>query len=87
MHTGAGYVVLWIVLTFFPIMTAWKRKWAAFTVYLAGWILFLFSVLDRKDGWDDLAGIATFIVVILPIYLAASIIWLLSLRDHRRMNK
>jgi hypothetical protein len=87
MNSGAGYVILWIVLTFFPLMTAWKRQWAAFTVYIAGWILFLYTVMDRKDGWDELADIATLIVVIIPIYLVASIIWLLGRRKNRRTKK
>jgi hypothetical protein len=87
MSAGAGYVMVWIVLSFFPVMTAWKKQWFAFAVYLAGWLFFLYSVLDYKDGWDQLADIATLIVIVIPLYLIASIIWLIGKRKNRSSRR
>jgi hypothetical protein len=87
MSGGAGYAVVWIVLSFFPIMTAWKRQWFAFAVYLAGWLIFLYSVLHDRDGWGQLADIATLIVIVIPLYLISSIIWLIGKRKKRRTRK
>jgi heme/copper-type cytochrome/quinol oxidase subunit 4 len=87
MSGAAGYVVVWIVLSFFPIMTAWKRQWFAFAVYLAGWLFFLYSVLQDKGGWGQLADIATLIVIVIPLYLISSIIWLISKRKNKHTRR
>lgn len=73
-----GYAAIWAVMTFFPVITAWKRRWAAFAVYTAGWLFYLYSVMQYKDGWDDLADIAILIIVVIPVYLIASIIWIVT---------
>jgi magnesium-transporting ATPase (P-type) len=84
--SGFVYVLLWVVLTAIPLMAAWKKQWLAFAVYAAGWLLFLYSVLQRKDGWDDLADLATFMVVVVPIYLVATVIWLFRWGRKRRRS-
>jgi ABC-type dipeptide/oligopeptide/nickel transport system permease component len=85
--TQTYYLLIWLVLTLFPVITAWKRRWLPFVVYLAGWLLFLYSVWDRKDGWDALADIATLIVLVIPIYLIASILWLIGNLRNKRVRR
>ena len=77
MH-GLFYTILWIILTIFPVMTAWKRQWVAFAFYAAGWFLFLYTVIRKHDGWDTLADMATFVAVVVPIYASATIAWLIG---------
>ncbi|MBW5448051.1 hypothetical protein GE107_18500 [Cohnella sp. CFH 77786] len=77
MH-GLTYMIIWVVLTFFPLITAWKKRWWACALFSAGWIFFLYTVLQNKGGWDDLADLAMLIVVVAPVYLIASIVWLLG---------
>ncbi|WP_123040561.1 hypothetical protein [Cohnella candidum] len=80
---GIGYVLLWIVLIILPIYSAWKKRWLVSAVYAAGCLIFLYSVLQHRDGWEDLADIATLIVVVIPVYLIASIIWLIGTGKKR----
>lgn len=83
---GFTYAVIWLVLSFFPLWAAWKKRWLACAVYAVGWLIFLYSVLQRNGGWDDLADFATLIVVVFPIYLVASIFWLVGIWMGRRKS-
>jgi ABC-type proline/glycine betaine transport system permease subunit len=81
---GTVYVFIWIVLLLIPAIAAWKRRWWPFSIYVVGCLIFLYSVLKGKDGWDDLADFATLIVVIIPIYIVASIVWFVGYIVNRK---
>jgi hypothetical protein len=82
--TGIGYVIIWIVLLAIPTVALWKRRWWPSALYILGCLIFLISVLKRNDGWDDLADFAMLIVVIIPIYIVATIIWIIGVVMNRR---
>jgi hypothetical protein len=65
-------------------MAAWKKQWWACGIYVLGFLLFLFSTLKEQSGWEDLAAIATLLVVVGPIYLLATLIWLISFIRRKR---
>jgi uncharacterized membrane protein YhaH (DUF805 family) len=81
---GNGYVFIWIVLLAIPTIALWKRRWWPSALYIVGCLIFLIAVLQSKDGWDDLADFAMLIVVIIPIYIVASIIWIVGVFMNRR---
>lgn len=80
-----GYVLIWIVLLLFPILAAWKKRWLACGIYLAGCVLFFISTWRELNGWGDLAAIATLLVVVGPIYILGTLVSLISFL--RRKNK
>jgi hypothetical protein len=79
-----GYVFIWIVLLMIPAIAAWKRQWWPFSLYVVGCLIFLNAVLMGNDGWDDLADFAMLIVVIIPIYIVASIVWVVGYIVNRK---
>ncbi|TFE22670.1 hypothetical protein [Cohnella luojiensis] len=84
-----GYLLVWILLLALPICALWHRRWWPFSVYVLGCFVFLYSNLRENGGWDDLADIATLLVVVIPICIVGSIVWVaLTLIDrHREKNK
>lgn len=83
---GAGYVFIWIVLLFIPAVAAYRRKWWPFSLYVVGCLIFLNAVLKGKDRWDDLADFAMLIVVIIPIYILATIVWVVGYIINRKKH-
>lgn len=79
-----GYILLWIVLVALPLASLWNKRWWPSAVYLLGLIIFLYEVSREKGGWDDLADVATLIVVVFPIYIIASVIWVVNVFMDRK---
>lgn len=72
------YVVFWIILIIVPIIAGIKRHWTAAIIYLIGSLVFISSLLKANNGWNDLTNFATLLVVVLPIYLVGTIVWIWS---------
>jgi len=79
------YVVVGIALIVIPAIAAWKRRWWAFAVYVIGSLVFLNEAIKGNGGWDALADFATLIIIVIPIYIVATIVWIAgTLRDRSR---
>ncbi|WP_127580226.1 hypothetical protein [Paenibacillus koleovorans] len=72
------YVFIWAILLIFPIITAMKKRWIAFVLYVAGCLAMLYNQLRPTDGWEDLSNLAMLGVVVVPVYVVASIVWLVT---------
>lgn len=79
MHASPGLVVLWIVLVLLPAAAGWRRRWWPFAVYALGCVIFIVEANRGNDGWDDLADVATLVVIVLPLYVIASVVWLIQI--------
>jgi hypothetical protein len=84
---GPVYVIIWIVLLTLPVMAAWKRRGWPFVVYVVGILVFLFEVNKSHVGWEDLANFAMLIVVVIPIYIVGSVVWLVGVMMDRNRKK
>ncbi|QJD82690.1 hypothetical protein [Cohnella herbarum] len=85
---GPVYVVTWMIMLLLPLIAAWKRKWWPFLIYAIGIVVLLNAVLRNTGEWDDLGDFATLIVIVFPIYIAGTILWiLLSYWDRRKLKK
>jgi hypothetical protein len=78
------YVIIWIVMLVVPIITGIQRFWAAAVIFLIGSVIFSLSYFKANNGWNDLANFATLLVVVLPIYLAGTIVWIWSVQRRKR---
>jgi peptidoglycan/LPS O-acetylase OafA/YrhL len=78
------YVIFWIVLLIVPIITGIRRYWVATVIYLIGTLLFATSLFKDNNGWNDLANFATLLVVVLPIYLVGTVVWIWSVQRRKR---
>ncbi|WP_373231563.1 hypothetical protein [Cohnella sp.] len=83
---GIGYVLIWTLLIAAPTLALWKRRWWPSALYLVGILIFLYEMLKEKDGWDDLSDLATLIVVVIPIYIIASVLWVVNWVMKRKIN-
>ncbi|RED54717.1 hypothetical protein [Cohnella lupini] len=82
---GPGYVFAWIVLLLIPALAVRRRRWWPLAVYAVGFLIFLYAIRKENGEWNDLADFATLIVIVIPIYIIASILWVtLSIIDHNR---
>lgn len=87
MH-GPLYVLTWILLLIIPVIALWRRKWWPLSVYVLGFLFFLYTVRREHGEWDDLADFVTLIVIVIPIYIVGSIVWVaLNLVDRQRNKK
>lgn len=84
--SGAGYVAIWVILLLFPALAAWRRKWWSVALYVVGLAVFLYSVLRDNTGWDDLADFAMLIIIVAPLYVIATVVWLLQLIWRKTRN-
>ncbi len=78
------YVIFWILMIAAPIITGMQRYWMASVIYLIGTLIFVVNLLQDKDGWEDLANFATLLVVVLPIYLVGTAVWIWSAQRRKR---
>ncbi len=82
---GSSYFLIWLILLIIPVFALWKRRWWSLALYILGCLIFLGAVLKGKDGWDDLADLAMLILVVIPIYIVASIVWVVgSIMERKR---
>jgi hypothetical protein len=81
---GVGLILIWIILLFFPVMALYWRRWLVFSIYSLGCLTFLIANLRNLDGWNDLASFAMLLVIVVPLYVLASIVWLLPLLISRK---
>ncbi|MCD9021900.1 hypothetical protein [Cohnella silvisoli] len=84
---GPGYVFIWIFLLIIPIIALWKRRWWALALYVLGCIIFLVEVMKGNGGWDDLADFATLVVIVIPIYIVATIVWVVGIIIDRKKKR
>ncbi|MFC5700132.1 hypothetical protein ACFPVX_02450 [Cohnella faecalis] len=77
--SAVGYATIWAILLLFPALAAWRRKWWPVALYVIGLLIFLYSVLQDNTGWDDLADFAMLIIVVAPLYVIATVVWVLQL--------
>lgn len=75
---------LWAVLLLFPAMALYWRRWIVCGLYVLGCLIFLFTTLRDQDGWEDLAAVATLLVLVLPLYVLASVVWLIAAIRQRK---
>ncbi len=80
------FIILWVFLLFFPVMALYWRRWVVFAIYVLGCAAFLYSNLSRSDGWDDLADYATLLVIVTPLYIIASLVWIIAVFVSKRKN-
>jgi hypothetical protein len=78
------YIVFIIAMLTLPIITGIRRYWTTAVIYLIGTLLFAMSLLRNRDGWADLANFVTLLVVVLPIYIIGTAIWIWSAQRRKR---
>jgi hypothetical protein len=78
------YYIAGIILLAVPIWAAWRRKWWAFGIYVLADLFFLNEVLRGNGGWDELADLATLVVIVMPIYLIGTIVWVIEYYRSRK---
>ncbi|QMV39869.1 hypothetical protein [Cohnella cholangitidis] len=89
MH-GPGYIIAWIVLVLLPICALWRRSWWPLLIYAVGLMVFIYAIVRDNGEWNDLADFTTLIVIVIPIYLVGSVVWVsmnLYKRAARKENK
>jgi len=82
-----AYAVIWVVLLLFPIGAAVKKMWWPCAIYAAGALVFLYNTQQNHGGWDDLANLAILAVVVAPIYLVATVVWIVLLLVRKNKQK
>ncbi|MFC4306559.1 hypothetical protein [Cohnella boryungensis] len=86
MH-GPAYVLTWVVMLLLLAFAIGKRRiWPAI-IYTIGCLILLNAVLRDTGEWDDLADFATLAVIVVPIYLIGSVIWVSMHLYERRKRK
>jgi hypothetical protein len=78
------YVIFWIVILVAPIITGIRRYWTAAVIFLIGILLFAMSLFRANNGWNDLANFATLLIVVLPIYLVGTVVWIWTMQRRKR---
>jgi len=75
-----GLVIVDIVMIAVTLGAAWRKRWIPFALYAIADALYLYEMLRHGSdtGWKDLASLATLIAIVIPIYLAATIVWLFT---------
>jgi hypothetical protein len=67
-----------------PIIAGMRRYGIAAVIYLIGTVIFVVSLFKAKGGWEDLANFATLLVVVLPIYIIGTIVWIWTAMRRKR---
>ncbi|WEK55986.1 MAG: hypothetical protein P0Y55_08045 [Candidatus Cohnella colombiensis] len=70
------YNVVGILLIAIPLIAARERRWWSCGIYAIGSFMFLRELLRGKDGWDDLADFAMLIVIVIPLYIIGTVVWI-----------
>jgi hypothetical protein len=84
---GAIFYFLFLTLMFIvPIIAGIRRYWFAAIIYLIGTLLFLSTLFKDRSGWNDLANFATLLVIVLPIYLIGTVVWIVSAYRRKQMK-
>jgi len=87
MH-GPVYVAVWIVFVALPILAGFRRRWWPLGIYALGCLIMLQAQLRNTGEWDDLGDFATMLVIVFPLYLIGSIVWIVqAVVDRYRRGK
>jgi hypothetical protein len=78
------YIIFAILMVFAPIIAGIRRYGIAAVIYLIGTVIFVVSLFKAKGGWEDLANFATLLVVVLPIYIIGTIVWIWTAMRRKR---
>lgn len=81
-----GYVIVEIVMIVVTLSALWRRKWVPFALYAVADALYAYELLPHGNstGWEDLADFATLLVIVIPIYLIATIAWVIHYLRKRK---
>jgi hypothetical protein len=80
------YFLFWALMLVVPIIAGIRRYWFAVIIYLIGTLLFLSTLFKDRSGWEDLANLATLLVIVLPIYLIGTVVWIVSAYRRKRIQ-
>jgi hypothetical protein len=78
------YTIFAILMVVAPIIAGMQRYGIPAVIYLIGIVIFVASLFQDKGGWEDLANFATLLVVVLPIYIIGTIVWVWSAIRRKR---
>jgi uncharacterized membrane protein len=78
------YFLFWALMLIIPIIAGIRRFWFAAVIYVIGTLLFLLNLIRDRDGWDDLANFANLLVIVLPIYILGTVVWIVSAYRRKR---
>jgi hypothetical protein len=81
------YIIFCVLLIIVPIIAGTWRYWVAAVIYFVGSVLFVTSLFRDRGGWNDLANFATLLVVVLPIYILGTVVWVWSTARRKRNNQ
>jgi uncharacterized membrane protein len=80
------YFLFWALMFIVPIIAGIRRYWFAAIIYTIGTLYFLLNLIRDRNGWDDLANFANLLVVVLPIYIIGTIVWIVSTYRRKRIK-
>jgi hypothetical protein len=84
---GAIFYFLFLaIMLVVPIIAGIRRYWFACIIYLIGTLFFLLNLIRDRDGWDDLANFANLLVIVLPIYIIGTVVWIVSAYRRKRIQ-
>jgi hypothetical protein len=85
--TGAIFYFLFLaIMLIFPIIAGTRHYWIAAIIYLIGTLFYISTLFRDRSGWEDLASFANLIVVVLPIYILGTIVWIVSAYLRKRIK-
>lgn len=79
------FVIVDMIMIFVTLGALWRKQWIPFALYAIADAVYGYQLLRHGEstGWEDLADFATLIVIVVPIYLIATIVWAFA-RPRRR---
>jgi hypothetical protein len=80
------YFLFWALIFIVPIIAGIRRYWFAAIIYVIGTLLFLSTQFKDRSGWEDLANFATLLVIVLPLYIIGTIVWIVSAYRRKRIK-
>jgi hypothetical protein len=78
------YFLFCALMLILPIIAGIRRYWFAAIIYIIGTLLFLSTLMTDRSGMEDLANIATLLVIVLPIYIIGTVTWIVSAYRRKR---
>ncbi|WP_027084468.1 hypothetical protein [Cohnella panacarvi] len=80
-----GFIIVDIVMIAVTCGALWRQRWIPFALYAIADALYLYEMLRHGagTGLEDLSEFATLIVIVVPVYLVATLVWAFT-RPRRR---